>query len=183
MNLICKVILLFLVVYFLPGDWFWKCGQQEELQPVSYQLPNNNVWVKNSKSLIDGTSYYQFEGDDSIRLKSIILSHNFFYETHSSSEKEIVEKLFSRKKSLFRVLGASDYKINSYKLTKKGKFKELDMLFQFYLKNKMSYIHEKYFIHPKHTLMVDLSWSSLSKEKQIQFAHREFAKINVTFTK
>jgi hypothetical protein len=183
MKIILRFLLIFVAIFCLPDHLFWQCSLKNELSFLKYNLPNEKDWVRTNKSLIDGTAYFLLQRDESIKLKSVIMSRNLYQEAHRKSEKEIVESIFNKKKNLFRVLGASEYRVNSYKMVNKGVIKELSVEFQFFLKSKMSFTHERYFIHPEQTLMMDLSWSSISQEKQLQYANREFAKIQVTIAK
>jgi hypothetical protein len=183
MRFVFQLIFIFIGTFFLPSDLFWTCGKVKKPTLLEYKLPNEKLWVRSKNSLIDGVTYYQLQKDDSIKLKSMVLSNNLFPTSHIQSEKEIVARIFNGKKNLFKVLGASGYKMNSYKWANNGKIRELDLAFQVNLKNKLSYIHEKYFIHPDQTLMMDLSWSSNSEEKQLQFARAEFAKIQISIAK
>lgn len=180
MRIVFQFIVIFLGIFFLPNELFWTCGKVRGTALLEYKLPNEKLWVRSKNSLIDGVTYYQLQKDDSIKLKSMVLSKSLFQPSHDQSEKEIVERIFNGKKNLFKVLGASGYKMNSYKWVNNGKIKELDLAFQVNLKNKMSFVHEKYFIHPEQTLMMDLSWSSNSEVKQLRFARAEFAKIQIS---
>lgn len=174
LNLIGKLIFSLIIVYILPSEIFWNCSQSEEPSIIKIQKPDEKKWNRSPASLIGGISVYHHILDQSISLKSVILSKNIYPEVYQLNEKLTVDKLFGVKKTILKTLGASDYKINSFRMINRGAYRELDLAFQFYYKSRMTYTRERYYIHPEQTLRLDLTWTSQSGEESVRMAQAEF---------
>jgi hypothetical protein len=173
-GFLIRFCLILICVYLLPVEYFWECSQGDEGSVVKIEIPKPNEWSLSPASLVGGTAIYQNSQDQSIVLKSVILSKNLYPEVVRLNDKSTVERIFKVKKTFFKYLGASDYKIQTYRVINRGIYRELELAFQFYYKNRMNYSHEKYFIHPDQTLRLDLSWTSQSREDKVKIAQAEF---------